>query len=168
MLKNVVTTLAVVVLMAGFAEATEVTVPFNAAEVAYINKSGAAKITGQAFTRLSNGLVITCAGTDIQLVPAGSYAKARIAALYGTAGGGRMSVAQRITVSNSPPDYAAMRRVAFCDAGGNFEFSGVADGEYYLMAVVQWVPAPGRAPEGVRLVSLVRVANGQGLRVIMN
>ncbi|MDP3862451.1 MAG: hypothetical protein Q8Q63_12800 [Phaeovulum sp.] len=168
MLRKFATALAVAALLAGCAIGFEVATPFNAAEVAYINRSGPAKITGQAFTRLPNGLVITCAGTDVQLVPAGSYAKERIASLYGTAGGGRMSVAQPISVANSPPEYATMRRVAICDAGGNFEFAGVADGEYYVMTVVQWVPGPGRVPEGVRMVSLVRVANGQSVRVIMN
>lgn len=168
MIRKFVTALAAAAFVAGCAEAVAVATPFNAAEVAYINKSGPARITGQGFTRLSTGMVITCAGTEVQLVPAGAYAKERMKALYGSISGGRMSVAQPISVSNSPPEYATMRRVAICDAGGNFEFVGVADGEYFVMTVVQYVPGPGRPPEGVRLFSLVRIANGQSVRVLLN
>ncbi|MBW6505352.1 MAG: hypothetical protein K0B00_01235 [Rhodobacteraceae bacterium] len=161
-------TLAVFALVTGCATTAEVAVPFNAAEVAYINQSGAAKVTGQGFTRLSNGAVITCAGTKAELVPAGQYARERIAAIYGNAGGGTMSVSQPIPSMTAPPEYATMRRTTVCDAAGNFEFAGVANGDYYVMTVVQFVRGQGFAPEGNRLVRLVRVADGKSVRVIMN
>jgi len=168
MFTKLMLTLATAALVSGCVEATQVATPFNAAEVAYINKTGPAKITGQGFVRLTNGMVITCAGTEVALVPAGSYAKERITALYGSVGGGHMPVSQPISVANSPPDYATMRRVTVCDAGGNFEFAGVADGEYYVMTTVQWVPRPGLPPEGGRMIRLVRITDGNSLRVILN
>ena len=168
MFRNLMATLAVAALVAGCATTAEVAVPFNAAEVAYINQSGPAKVSGQGFTRLSNGAVITCAGTKAELVPAGQHAKERIAAIYGNVGGGTMSVSQPMPSISAPSEYATMRRTTVCDASGNFEFAGVANGDYYVMTVVQFVRGQGFAPEGNRLVRLVRVADGKSLRVVMN
>lgn len=113
------------------------TVPFDPQEVAYINRSGSNTITGQAFMRQRAGGVVTCAGSTVDLVPAGKYARQRITQIYGSEQGGFTSL-YRGPNAEGDPEYVAMVRQATCDANGNFRFNGVANGQYYVIAQVMW------------------------------
>ena len=88
----------------------ETTVPFNPKEVAFINQRGAADIEGQAFFRQQGGGVVTCAGEEVMLVPAGQYATERMSQIYGDVNGGRISALQGASQENLDPQYTSMMR----------------------------------------------------------
>lgn len=145
----------------------EVSEPFNANEVAYIKKSGRANISGQAFFRQRGGGVVTCAGNDVGLIPAGRYTKEFITRGFGNVNGGTIPAILAPQVKH-PAEFSRFQRKTVCDAEGDFEFRGVANGDYYVTTIVLW-EVPGQIiPEGGALAKFVRIRGGQSQRVIVN
>lgn len=130
-------------------------VPFDVEQAERSLLPGSNTIRGNAFMRQQGGGVVTCAGSEVVLVPATAYATARVRAVFGTS-----SVAQRPT--RFTPDYAVyekLTRRTRCDAQGNFVFDGVADGDFYAITMVSWVVA-GRQ-QGGALLQRVAVEGGR-------
>lgn len=146
----------------------ETTVPFDPNEVAYINQRGSATISGQAFLRQAGGAVVTCAGTEVELIPAGTFATERITQLYGSSAGGRIGSLVGASQENVDPRYFSMVRRATCDAEGDFEFARVANGNYYLLSQVTWTVGNNIFPEGGTIVKRISVQGGANQRVILN
>lgn len=119
---------------------TEVTttVPFDPNEVAFINQSGSNTINGEAFLRQRGGGVVTCAGSEVELLPAGGYARQRMSQIYGSEQGGYVYSGNILTGDEADPQYLLMTRKTTCDSQGNFRFSGVANGDYFVLACVEW------------------------------
>lgn len=145
----------------------EMNEPFNSSEVSFVNRSGSAQITGQAFLRQRSGGVVTCAGNDVALIPAGAYAKEFITRAFGDVRGGRIPAIMAPQVQH-PPEFGALQRRTTCDAEGDFEFRDVANGDYYISTILLW-EVPGQIiPEGGALTELVQVRNGRNQRVLVN
>jgi hypothetical protein len=144
------------------------TTTFSPSEVAFINARGAATVAGQAFLRQAGGGVVTCAGTEVELLPAGDFAKERITLGYGNVNGGRLGSLVGLSQEGVDPRYLSMVRTATCDADGNFEFKNVADGEYYVLSRVTWIVPGSMFPEGGNMAKLIQVRNGQSVRVIVS
>lgn len=146
----------------------ETTVPFNPDEVAYINRSGAAEIEGQAFFRQRGGGVVTCAGEEVLLIPAGEYATQRMSQIYGNVQGGSISAMQGASQENADPRYLSMVRKSVCDAEGDFEFKNVANGDYYVATKVLWTVGDSFIPEGGALTQRVSIRGGRSTRALLN
>ncbi len=146
----------------------EVTSPFVPAQAAYVNQRGAASVRGQAFMRQLGGGVVTCAGEKVRLIPATAYARERMTKLYGNPQGGRINVYQGTSGKNLPPAYFKYMRLATCDAQGNFEFNGVANGSYYLVTRIVWMVPGSYFAEGGSVAKLITVKGGRSQRVILN
>jgi hypothetical protein len=160
-----------------------VTMPVNEVEIREsFDRVAAAKalqpgpntIAGSALVRQQGGGVVTCAGNTVFLIPATSYARTRMAHIYGSAGwaandSGRTAVRHvsqgGLSFKNEPPDYLALNRQTTCNAQGFFRFESVADGEFFVMTVVTWTVA--RAAQGGALVNRVTVVGGQVLEVVL-
>ena len=136
---------------------------FNAAEVAYIHEQGPNTIRGQAFLRQRGGGVVTCAGSEVHLAPAGHYATERIRNIYGTTSRPAQAVAR---ADDGDSEYYRYIRIATCDAQGSFTFRDVADGRYFLITVVQW-QVHEYSHEGGALMSPVEVSGGEVAEVII-
>lgn len=93
-------------------------------------KAGSASLTGQAFLRQQGGGVVTCAGSDVILLPATPFFQ-EVVSIMRT--GREPQVARPLT------EYTALYRKSQCDAQGNFVFANVPAGKYILMTQVQWV-----------------------------
>ena len=141
--------------------------PFSTKEVAFINKSGPATISGQGFFRQRGGGVVTCAGEEVNLIPAGQYAKEFITKSFRNVNGGVIPVIMAPQVQHSP-EFSKFQRKTQCDAQGNFEFKNVANGEYYVATKVLWQVGNQILPEGGALAELVRVQGGQSQKVVLN
>lgn len=152
--------------VAGCAQTIETTSTFDPNEVSYFNRAGRASITGQALMRQMGGGVVTCAATEVDLFPAGTYAKERMSKAYGDVNGGSRGALAGLDRKNVPPAYYAMQKKTICDAQGNFEFQGLADGDYYIVAHVIWSSGNSLA-EGALLAKLVKIRNGQSQRVVL-
>ncbi|RVT87025.1 hypothetical protein DXV76_02755 [Rhodobacteraceae bacterium CCMM004] len=162
-------TLAVLALaaLAGCGGTIEMATPFDAREVAYVTRSGAADVTGQAFFRQRGGGVVTCAGEEVALIPAGAYMREFVTKGFGRVEGGTIPAIMAPQVSH-PPEFAQYRRTATCDAEGDFEFRNVANGDYYVTSIVLWTVGDQIIPEGGALAKLVQIRGGRDQRVIVS
>lgn len=163
-------TLATAALLALAACATPITVtaPFVAEEVAYVSTRGSATVSGQAFMRQMGGGVVTCAGEEVMLIPAGRYATELMTRMFGNPQGGRMGALSVMAPSETPTQFREMQRRAQCDAEGDFAFSGVANGPYYVLTRVIWTAGDSFVPEGGYVARRIEVRGGRDQRVLLN
>ncbi|SIO10424.1 hypothetical protein [Vannielia litorea] len=158
---------AALLALAGCGPAIEVGQSFDPGEVAYIKRPGAASVTGQAFFRQRGGGVVTCAGYDVVLAPAGGYAKEFVTRAFGSVQGGAIPVVMMPKVQH-PAAFSEFQRKATCDAEGDFEFRAVPDGDYYIFSGILWEVPNQIIPEGGALAEFFRVSGGRSVRVIVN
>ncbi|WP_225782643.1 hypothetical protein [Xenophilus sp. Marseille-Q4582] len=132
---------------------------------------GAGKIQGNALLRQVGGGVVTCAGNRVDLHPATGYARKWFAAFFGNEGGGYRSVHETpiIKFVNTSPAFSTLGKAGHCDAQGNFEFTQVKDGDWYVITNVQWnvMTRYGAEPQGGTLARQVTVKDGQSVRVVL-
>lgn len=134
---------------------------FNPAEAEFINKSGTGIISGQAFLRRNDGIVVYAAGSEVILIPRTAYATERIGAIYR---GGKLNNFMP-EPEQTDPLYRQMTRRARANGEGRFEFSGLADGDYYVVTDVVW--NIGGARQGGSLMENASVRAGQPVQLIM-
>lgn len=129
---------------------------FDAAAARDAIKDGPHTISGSAFMRQRGGGVVTCAGYEVSLIPVNAYAETRISYLYAERNAGFRPVsADRLAFDPDPPEYQELRRQTKCDQRGEFRFEAVADGEYFVIAVVIW--EAGKSAQGGTLFTRVKV-----------
>ena len=168
-LKKILAVTSVSVLAGCYPSPKEIktTVDFNKEVASIINQKGKATVSGQAFLKQSGGGVVTCAGSEVSLFPVTEYAKQRITAIYGTENGGYKKYNPYTVTKNSDnEDYNNYSRSATCDAEGDFSFTSLADGEYYITTIVYW--RVGDYNQGGFLSRRVNVNNGKDLRVLLS
>lgn len=115
---------------------------FDAGQAAAMLNKGNATIKGSGLIRQNGGGVVTCAGSEVQMIPATEYAKERIAAIYGNTNRGHkeLGLFTRATkFENEPAAYRQDMRTTNCDAQGTFVFHDVAKGEFFLVTVITWM-----------------------------
>lgn len=160
---------ALVVAVASLAGCSSVTLnsTFDPNAAAYINAQGKATITGQAFLRRNDGMVVYGAGSTVRLIPRTAYSDARIAAMFKN---GKMAPADpfmgtELAVKNEDPQFEAYTRKTVANGEGRFTFESVPDGQYYITAPVIWMV---EYSQGGTLLATVTIANGASVEVIMN
>lgn len=148
-------------LLAGCVSAPTLQTTFDPAEADFINRQGDATVSGQAFLRRNDGIVIYAAGSDVILIPSTAYSRERIAVLYR---GGKFNNAVPAP-ENTDPRYEAMTRVTRANGEGRFSFPNVADGDYFVVTSVIW--RVGDWPQGGGLMENVSIRNGESVDIIM-
>lgn len=133
---------------------------FDPSEAAFIKKAGKATIGGRAFLRDKTGQtnVRYAAGETVRLIPASSYARARIAHFYG---GGKFAPAAAIPKIEPDPQYVDYTRTTKADASGRFTFDHVAPGRYFLTTQLIWKPKESLLAEGGAMYEEVIVTGGE-------
>lgn len=134
---------------------------FDPQSAAFINHSGRAKVSGQAFFRLNSGKLFRATGTDVFLIPRTTYADERIAALYG----GGKSLRSSVRVPDADPRYKQYMRTTVATSGGSFSFDHVADGEYYIVAMLH-IPSESMFIQ-FPILERVTVRGGESVRLVM-
>ena len=116
-------------------------------------KSGENGISGQAFLTRQGDSVVTCAGSRVLLLPATSYF--------------REMLWHMIVAGSEPkppetpyPSLKSMIRRTECDAQGNFSFSGIPDGTWFVLTEVN-------AKHGGVLITEVTLPNGATPQVLL-
>lgn len=152
-----------------YAREIKVDVPFDPKEAAFINQKGKGSISGQAFLRRNDGVVVYAAGSEVKLVPATRYADARIGAIYGGAKYMNAMTAQ-MTKYPEEPEYMQMIKTTKANGEGRFTFNEIAPGQYYIVTGVQWcVPTRyGCDKQGGDLVDKVRIAGAETANIILD
>lgn len=133
--------------------------PFPEAEYSALQKTGTGEVSGQVFMRTVGGDVKYGAGSVVYLQPVTSYTTQWYVDNF--QGGKNLA----------PPDpRAALYSIkGQADGNGNFSFTGVPPGKYYLSSEVRW-SAPsqyGLLPQGGVIAKEVSVQNGQKLREML-
>ena len=108
---------------------------FDAKAAEFIKKEGKATITGHAFLRRSNGVVVNAAGETVRLVPVTPYSQARFVKLYN---GQTFIAAGSIPKVDPDPLYASYTRTTKAESSGKFEFDKVGPGTYYVATQLTW------------------------------
>lgn len=137
---------------------TENRAPFDAAEAAYINTEGRARIDGHAFVTNGAGAVVNAAGQGVRLVPATAYARQRIAAIYGA---GKSIRARDIPRADSDPDYIKYTRETKTESNGRFSFDKVAPGAYFVVTQMTWRKDGEMFTDGAAMYESVTITGGE-------
>lgn len=146
-----------------------ITTAFDPAEIEWFQRPGDNVIRGNAVLRTVGGDAKTCAGLDVHLVPVSTYATERFRAIYGSAEGGLQPARTPVQLSPADPRYEAFRRSTRCDSDGDFVFSGLPDGSYFVTAPVIWGVHNGYFTEkqGGYVMQRVAVAGGERRDVVL-
>jgi len=122
-------------------------VAFDPSQANYIRAPGKGVIAGEAFLRDNSGHpnVRYAAGETVRLIPATTYAQARIKNFYGS-----MKFLPAAAIPKVEPDtqYASLTRTTTTESNGRFTFQNVAPGRYYLTTQLIWRPKDSNTPEG--------------------
>lgn len=136
--------------------------PVDPAAFAWSQTEGSNSIAGDALLRTRGGEVRTCAGLDVKLIPSTPYTDAFVARVY--PGGYRPLDYVFQTRPQMDPAALPFVKSKRCNAQGEFLFSQLPDGPYYVVATVTW-EAPGyggyMAPQGGEIAQPVQVAGGR-------
>lgn len=161
--------IAIVAFLAGCAAPATPTVnlgaPFDAADARRLLVPGVNTIRGSAFLRQQGGGVVTCAGSDVSLVPATAYAKRIYQALYGTDQGQARHKGERFTVTPQSDEFGQLVKKTQCDAQGYFTFDRVADGDFFVETTVAWMVAGVK--NGGPIMRRVTVAGGSTAAIVI-
>lgn len=142
---------------------------FNATEAASLLESGPNSITGSAVIRQRGGSTVNCAGNDVRLIPVTDYTTERIRTIYGETEQGYVSFSGSVPMYEFDPDPAAYyqnTRIEQCDAQGMFEFTHIADGQFFVVTTIIW--ESGNLTYGGHLMRSVSLEGGETKRVILS
>jgi hypothetical protein len=120
----------------------------------YMQK-GKNTIKGQGFLRQQGGGVVTCAGEDVNLLPATPYFR-ELLIIYKSG---------KKPMGDIDPSFKTIRRQTKADAQGNFTFTDLPDGNWFVSTKVRWIVAGER--QGGGLIKEVRVSNGETKQVLL-
>lgn len=145
---------------------------FSREAIAWSLEDGPNTIFGNALLRTVGGDVKTCAGFEVFLIPSSDYSRERLGFIYGPGDTGFMGPGQGRYFVPDPVEYDATTRKTTCDAQGNFTFSRIPDGEYFVLAQVSWGAIdggsyPSIAPQGGLIMQKVMVTGGETKRLVL-
>ena len=141
---------------------------FDSELAKHIHDEGTNSIQGQAFLRQRGGNVVTCAASEVRLIPATKYAKEYVRRKYGTDQGGYDDW-DPILLENDPKtdtSFWTHTRTTTCDAEGEFEFDGVPDGTYYVTTRVMW-SAGQYSQQGGDIAEIVDLAGNDSKKILL-
>jgi hypothetical protein len=146
----------------------QMTVPFNAGDVAWSRAPGTATVEGRAVLPAGGNATQTCAGGEAQLFPAGAYAAEMMRIVFGSEVRGYAPLASSRYPANIAPDFGGTVRRIGCDIEGRFRFDGVPAGRWYVFSNVIYRPAGGESErQGGALMQRVEVAEGARASVLL-
>jgi len=130
----------------------------SAAEYSALPKEGTGAVSGQVFMRTVGGDVRYGAGSRVLLIPATSYS-AQIYSAY---------LRNQAVASVDTRALEAGKKTQ-ADGSGNFSFSKVPPGSYYILSDVAWQAptAYGLALQGGAIMSELQVENDQMTTVMV-
>ena len=165
-MKLVALVFASILVLAGcaqFQQQAALSTGIGAGEVEWARKSGRNTVSGNA-TLKSGGTTHTCSGQSANLIPDTAYARARMAAIFGSdSRGTRAASLGPVKFERDDPLYVSTLRPARCDASGSFSFPSVPDGVWYVTTSVKWQDGT----QGSSMMQRVDVQGGRLVKVML-
>ena len=124
---------------------------------AYV-EPGENSIKGQGFLRQQGGGVVTCAGSQVMMMPATSIFREAISHIRA---GKKSEIAEKIDPSLKP----ILLKLGQCDAQGNFSFEKLPSGAWFVLTEVSWVV--GNFRQGGTLMREVDLSNDETVQVLL-
>jgi hypothetical protein len=144
--------------------------PFNIDDVKFVKQVGTSTVTGTAFLRLVDGTLKNCAGFTAELLPVAAYSKERIVRTYGNDQQGQILMEQDPPkFKPDVPEYHDMLIKGACDQRGEFTFSGVPAGDYFVVVFIIWDDASSTTPRktGGGVMKRIHVAPESQVTVLL-
>lgn len=135
---------------------------FDPEQASFIHEKGPAVLSGQAFLRRKDGIVIYAAGSKVRLIPKTTHSKERMGAIYGD----RKIVSILPQMPQTDPRYEEMMRETKADGEGRFQFDQLANGAYYVSTYVNW--EVDGSVQGGSIMETVTIADGKSVQVIVS
>lgn len=140
------------------------TVAFNPADAAYVRQPGNAQVVGRAWLLQPTGEIRYGRRAKVDLMPVTPYSRQWIQAVFGEG-----NVSRRILKTDATyADFRKYVRQTVADEQGQFYFSRVPAGEYFVHAVVQWKQKGRYWPESGRVYRRVTVPASGTVQVNLN
>lgn len=136
--------------------------PFNESEYMSLAKQGTGMVRGQVFLLTRGGDVKYGAGSEVSLNPVTTYSKFWFEEGYSK--NRHMALAEP---DNRQDKYIITTQA---DGGGNFEFTAVPAGRYYLTSAVHWETPTGMFSSihhGDIIAKEIEVKDGDTVRVML-
>lgn len=143
---------------------------FNEAEIAWAQAPGKNTLRASALLRQNGGGVVTCAGTEMKLIPVSNYSGERFFRMFGNTTRGfykPLAIDFNPRVPEPDPGYVRTQISRVCDPQGFATFAGVADGEYFLSAQVVWSNGNTYSYEGGLLMQRVYLGDGETKEIVL-
>ena len=137
----------------------EVPIEYRESDHASYRASGSGKVSGQVFLRTQGGDVKVGAGSDVGLMPATNYFEQYYIAV----------MKEVSNVEQIDPRASGIAHKTKADATGNFEFSNLAEGQYFVVSEVYWkyVSRYGARTTGSTVGQRISVRNGETTKVVL-
>lgn len=137
--------------------------PFNELEFSAYDYSGKATISGQAFLKTRGGDIKYGAGNIVSLTPATAFV--REAASLANRSSDDNNTILASTPSTTVPTLKMYMRQTTADGNGNFSFTGLTPGDYYIECGIFW--STGRYTTGATVRKLISVKKDEQVRVVL-
>lgn len=121
-----------------------------ASHKAYV-QNGTGSVKGQGFLRQQGGGVVTCAGSQVYLMPSTPFFREAVNLLRA---GKDPQIGQKLD-----PAYKVMLKQSQCDAQGNFLFTNLPSGGWFVMTEVKW--SVGYNQQGGALLREISINNNE-------
>ena len=125
----------------------ERTIPINESSLAWVLEPGNTKINGNSF--ISDNLAInpglhTCAGYEVNLIPVNEYFEEILGLFFNNFENAFWDRNTQFYDWDVVDEEAKYTQQTTCDSQGNFEFSDLAKGDYYIVTAVSYEGGPFR------------------------
>lgn len=137
---------------------------FDPGVASYALEPGSTEVLGSAFARQRGGGVVSCAGSDVWLLPdepffawAVTPVVVRVTESAFSLSGGGSSTTRDWPIATRLQNTMQYVRRSQCDIDGRFRFTDVPRGQYIVATVILW--EAGRSQQGGAAVEDVVVAN---------
>ncbi len=114
---------------------------YDSSQIAWSKSKGTSVISGEAFLlKKLDGSIVTCAGQNVMLTARSDYSNERFAILYGFEEDayGKTFTPKPVQLSGAPSEYFSDKKIKKCNSKGEFSFTQVPNGKYFLEARVWW------------------------------
>lgn len=149
--------IAAVLALGGCVQTATLETPFDNASHEFASKPGNATVTGQAFMRRNDGVVVYAAGSPVYLLPQTAYTSEMLNksnAAYGN-----------VNFTNADGRLVHYTKRAQANGEGRFTFNGIPDGPYIIITNVNWMAGDMR--QGGDLSQRINVTGGQNVDAIL-